>query len=540
MKPILFILPVISLILLFLGLAIKSAGVELEWLAPLLFAIAAGGIATWVAVDFKGFKAVFGRKGAQYGASSGLVVILGTTVIIGLGYLATKPRFNKNWDVTRDSVNTLSDQTDKIIALTKKTESPIKLQAFFVNEQIKLKFGDLIALYQTAGLKADIEYFDPQANPTVALANKVAGDVVIMKSGDREQRITIFTEEKITNAFVNVLKDKTKKVYFIIGHGEGSIDSPEEIGFSLVKEELEANKYSVENLSLLETGKIPEDADMIVLAGPKYDFKAEEVRLIESYLEAGGSTLAMLDALIPINKINGMISKFGVQAQPDLLLLRADDPRAQMIGQNNAIITDFDDFSPISRDFAAQSTGRIITGFTRTLTEVENNIYKLKVVIAAKSSDQMMRINGINSAEDLGKIDESRVEIGSYPVIAVSSGLISPSIAQNAHSSANATKSDAAAENQNSKESRLVVVGSSSFANNAGVSDMANKDMFMNIVNYLLQDEDFISIRATDMTKSTIDLSTISSQLILMALAFIYPFLFLGFGGVNWIVRKSA
>ncbi len=542
MRPILFLLPLFSMIFIASALVVSSAETGISWLAPLMHAIGAGLVASWVMFDLKGFKQVFMRKGTRYGAGSGLIVLLGIAFIGGVAFVSSKPRFNKSFDFTRDGINTLSTQSSKVVLLTKGLPNSLKISGYFMTDQIQTKFRDLISKYEALELNAEIAYIDPQISPTQAISDKVTGNVVILRYGDREQRITVFTEEKLTNAIVNVLKEKSKKIYFTTGHGEGSFSSKEEEGFAVVGEELANNRYSVSSLSLLEEVRVPEDADMLVVAGPKYDFKTEEARLVEEYLVRGGSVFVMIDALAPIDELNALMSKFGIKAQSDILLLASDDPRVQLIGQNNAIVTVFDEFSPVSRDFASQSSGRIITGFTRTLLALEENIHKMKVVLAAKSSDKMMRVKGVTSPDDLGKITEDRVEIGSYPVIAVANGRLAPPTAKNDHKTKDDTKTDAAAGNGGTStgEARLVVVGSSNFANNSGTTDKANKDMFMNITSYLLQDEDFIAISPVDPTKSTIDITTVSSQIVLLVLAFLYPFLFLGAGTVNWFMRRSA
>jgi hypothetical protein len=540
MRPILFILPLIAVIFSATGLMVSSAETGIDWLAPLLHALGAGLVASWVVADLKGFKDLFARKGARYGASSGVVIVMGVAVIVLIAIVTSKARFNKSYDVTRDGLNTLSDQSAKIVRITQGLDSPISISGYFLNEQIETKFRDLVSMYEAIEINATFTFTDPQINPTKAIADKVAGNVVIFRSKDREQRISVFTEERFTNAIVNVLKEKTKKIYFTTGHGEGSYSNKESEGFSNVGDELTGNKYSLASLSLLEKGSIPEDADMVVIAGPQYDFRAEESRLLESYLKNGGSILIMINALAPIENLNLLTGKFGIQAKSDILLLSSEDPRAQLIGQNNAIITVFDEFSPVSRDFASQSSGRIVTGFTRTLESKEENTYKMKVVMAAKSSNQMMRVKNVTGPDDLGKITEDRVEIGSYPVIAVANGKIAPITAVNDVGTEKDVKLDTPPTGLVGEEARLVVVGSSTFANNTGTADKANRDMFMNITNYLLQDEDFISISPVDATKSTIDITSISSQIILLILAFLYPFLFLGAGTVNWFVRRST
>ena len=75
---------------------------------------------------------------------------------------------------------------------------------------------------------------------------------------------------------------------------------------------------------------------------------------------------------------------------------------------------------------------------------------------------------------------------------------------------------------------RMIVTGSSHFARNQGVqAAVEHRDMFVNMTNFLLKDEDFISLRPKDVQKSSIALTTSMSQLILVLICFCYPFIFM-------------
>jgi uncharacterized membrane protein len=119
MKPGLLILPFLALLVAALGTAAGSALPEYNWISQTTWALVATVVGLWVALDFDNFKALFRRKGSKYGASSGLVVILGTVVIVGIAIVAARPRFNKSVDLSRDKLNTLSDQSIKIIKQVK-------------------------------------------------------------------------------------------------------------------------------------------------------------------------------------------------------------------------------------------------------------------------------------------------------------------------------------------------------------------------------------------------------------------------------------
>jgi len=543
MKPHLLFLPFVAILIGALGTAFGSAFPGFKWAAEIAWALAAGVFALWIVLDIENFKALFQRKGAKYGAASGAVVLLGVLVIVGVGVLTSRPRFNKSVDLTRDGLNTLSDQSMKLIEQSKSGE-PIKVVAFAAEEAVSKQIKDLVDLYEKAGANFTFEVVDPQSDPTRAMGEKVEGNTLILRRGAQEKRITTFNEEKLSNALVNVMKDKTKKIYFTKGHGEGALKGAEATGFNTIVTELENNKNTVEELSLLESAKVPDDADMVVVAGPKYDFKEEETRILEDYLLRGGAVLVMANAMTPAETLNKMLGKFGIAMKSDLLILAPNDQLSQIYGQNNAFVTEFDEFSPVTKDFATQSAVALRFSFTRSLEEVPDNAHKLKVELVAKTSKQMIRVKQVAQPSDLENLSEDKWEMGAFPVIAVAHGKLekAPATAA-ADKKGGDTATDAAqgtTESQQQKEIRLVTVGSAEFANNGGAQYAEHRDMFVNMTNYLLQDEDFISIRPKDPTKSTIDISSPRSQLLLLVLAFIYPFFFLGAGTFVWLKRRRA
>ncbi len=543
MKPGLLLLPFLAIFIAAVGTAAGSAITAFKWIAEIAWLLAASVIGLWVLLDRQNFQAMFRRKGAKYGASSGLVVILGMVAIIGVAVVTARPRFNKSYDLTRDRLNTLSDQTIKVIAAVKDSGEPVSITAFISDEKASTDLRDLINLYQSKGANFKVEYIDPQTDPTRAMAEKVnEANTVILKHKAQEKRISAFTEEKLTNALVNVLKDKVKTIYFIKGHGEGTISGTEPTSFGKLVKDLESDKNKVAEISLLETAKIPDDADLVVVGGPKYEFKEEETRILEDYLVRGGAVFVMVNGLAPVNVISQFTEKFGVNIGNDFLILAPNDVRAKMIGQNSTIVTDFDGLSPITRDFSKQSQVAIVMRNARSLKEIADNHNKLKVELVAKTLPEMLRIKDVKEQKDLENITESRWEQGSFPVLAVAVGKSQFPATAEAAQDPKSDKADVGkdAGTPKAKEMRLVVAGSSDFASNQGAQLAENRDLFMNVVNFLMQDEDFISIRPKDPTKSTLTINTWQSQLTLLLLSFIYPFVFLGIGSFVWLRRRRA
>src|SRR5690606_4038818 len=111
--------------------------------------------------------------------------------------------------------------------------------------------------------------------------------------------------------------------------------------------------------------------------------------------------------------------KFGVKFESDLLILPPNDVAAQMIGQNNAIVTGFDDVNPVTKDFARQSGVALVMHNSRSLTEVADNANKLKVTLTGKTQEKIIKVRNVKDAADLENLTEDRWEMGAFPVIAV-------------------------------------------------------------------------------------------------------------------------
>jgi ABC-type uncharacterized transport system involved in gliding motility auxiliary subunit len=482
------------------------------------WSIALGLLALWVWLDRSGFKKFFARKGAKYGASSGLVLMMVITVLVGVSIITTRPRFDKTVDLSRDKTNTLSDQSLKSIDSLKARDATLQVSAFFLDQQQEQVFRDLIGLYLSKGAKMAVEYINPQKDPTRAMAEKLtSGNTVIFKLGHQENRVTTFTEEKITNALVAVLKEGTKKIYFTKGHGEGQLSGQEASGFEIISQELKNNRYEVAEINLIDSGKVPEDAAALIIAGPKYDLKDPEVQFIDDFVSKGGSILALSDAMTPVTNLNKVLTKFGLSFNEDFMILRPDDPRAQLLGQNNAIVGEFDEFSPVTKDFARKSNVAILFQYTRTISEHIDNPSKFKVSMIGKTSGETtVKVKGVRSEGDLRGISPDRIEQGSFAVMATASG------------------------KSGEKDVRIAAVGSARFMTNQGAQSAENRDLLINTVSWLTQDEAFISIRPKDATKSTLALTSGGATLNLLFISYIYPFLFLGFGTFYWLRRKQA
>src|SRR6266511_1384145 len=233
---------------------------------------------------------VFSRRQARYGtlAATSILVVLG--ILIAINYIGAKQ--NKRWDLTANKQFSLSDQSRNMLA---KLDAPLQVMVF-VQEPEFPRYQDKMKEYEYASKKVSTEYIDPDKKPTVAKQNQIQqyGTIVFNYKG-RTERVTSDSEQDITNGIIKVVTGQQKKVYFTQGHGEKDHASSERDGYNAIAAALGRENYTVDKLVVAQQGAIPDDAAVVVVAGPRTDFFPPEIDALKKYLGKGGKLLLEVD-----------------------------------------------------------------------------------------------------------------------------------------------------------------------------------------------------------------------------------------------------
>ena len=87
-------------------------------------------------------------------------------------------------------------------------------------------------------------------------------------------------------------------------------------------------------------------------------------------------------------------------------------------------------------------------------------------------------------------------------------------------------------------ETRVVVIGDSDFAANGGLGIQGNRDLFMNTLGWLSQQENLISIRPKEADDRRITLTAVQQQWITITSLLLIPGLVFGSGIYTWWRRR--
>ena len=460
---------------------------------------------------------------ALYGMNATVMILVFLGILIFINLLTHRHKFS--WDLTETSVYTLAPQTQKIVAnLPRK----VKMTAFIqIQNPSRNEFPRLADGYKELTDKIEVEFVDPDRQPAVTKRYGVTTyGTVVLESGEQETKVKQVSEENLTNALLQVTRDHQKKIYFLSGHREKNIDDTEKKGYSQARQALERDHYQVEQLLLLQTGKVPEDANALIINGPLKIIQPSEIEAVDAYLNRGGAVMLLLDP-DQDSGLTGFLEKWGVDIRDDLVI----DPLAKLFGADytTPIISQIADH-PITRDMGQQTIFPWLRSVSAITTE---GLETTQILFSGPKSWAEKEYRSGKVRLDPG-IDLQ----GPVPVAVVSTKEIKSgdSAEQQPAPSGPTQPTEPPAP---STKARLVVIGDSDFASNQYFSLYGNSDFFLNTASWLSKEENLISIRPRSKKWSPIILTGAQGNLTFLLGAIVFPGLVILVGLRVWWKRRS-
>jgi ABC-type uncharacterized transport system involved in gliding motility auxiliary subunit len=465
------------------------------------------GLAIYALLDPDKVRQILTGRQARYGSNALVLILAFVGIVVVINYLVyLNP---KSWDLTEDKQYTLAPETLNTLS---NLPEKVKAKAFYSQRFPTDTAEDLLERFkQNSAGKFDYEFIDPEENPLAAEQAKITQDgTIVLIMGTSQQPVRFASEQELTSGLVRLMNPTAQNVYFLTGHGEYN---PEDVGdqsYSVVKRTLESKNYTVKVLNLLVENQIPEDARVIVVAGPRQPLTQAEVDLLKQYLQSGGSLIPMFEP-IPVTEFGDaadplaeyVFSDWGVQLSNDMVVdLNSQQPFAPFAAAyGRHAITE-----PIQNVTSQFPTARSVRAAASTGASL------VELVLTSQQSWAEMSLEGIADGTAQIQYDEGQDTLGPVPLAV-------------------------AAENLENN-ARLVVFGDSDFAINANFSAYANGDLFINSVDWAVGQEDLISLTPKNQTqRMLLPPQQTAMNLILLGTVIILPGLAL-LGGVMVFLRR--
>jgi ABC-type uncharacterized transport system involved in gliding motility auxiliary subunit len=459
------------------------------------------------------------------------VYILVILAVLGaVNFLAN--RYDRSWDATANKQFSLSDQTIKV---AKGLNRDVQL-IYFGDTGSFPGAKDLLGQYSSLSPKIHVQYVDPVRKPQIARAAGFRSDSpVIVDSGARKEGAKSLTEEEVTGALIRSLKTGERNVCFLNAANEHSISDSSGSGFSLLKQLLERDNYKVREETLKPAGaapaagkqlnigqaapagtvEVPKDCTVLVIGGPQLAYPPPVVTAIKNYVENGGRAVIMLDSTLRLGRsepaaenpeLAKVLEDWGVTVNKDLVLDLSGVGQLFGLGPEVPMIVKYESH-PIT-----QPLDRVPTAFPLPRSIDMKNGAKTTVSKLFGTTEDSVAVTEIPAN---GQVDPKKGKKG--PLTLAVAGNYS-----------------------GATQGRFVVIGSSQWATNnfAGSRQLGNRDLFVNMVNWLSSDEDLISIRPKETQDRPLTMSTQRLNAVFWLSVIIFPLGVVGFGLATWWKRR--
>jgi len=439
------------------------------------------------------------------------IILLSISIALLAG-LSNKYNFESDW--TKNNRNTLSDVS---IRLLQQIPAPVKITTFIPDGNLlsnRQYIKELVGKYQKYKKNITLKIINPDTSPDLVRQLKVTtyGEVVVEYEG-RNEHITQLKEQTLSNTLQRLLRQGERRLLFVTGHGERKPDGRANYDWNDFSEKLKIKGITTELLKLNETPNIP-DVAAIVIASPQVDYLPGEVKLIIDYVKRGGNVLWVQEPGKSLFGLQPLAELLGINFYPGTIV----DPTAQMMNVNDpsfSIVTNYPTHA-ITRDFQYISIFPKAVGIIHAAVK-EDWLAKPFLQTVARSWSETGVLKGAidyNADTDI---------VGPLTI-----GL----------SLTRKDKEEAA--DKSSKKQRIVILGDGDFLSNTYLGNQGNLNIGHNIINWIGNDDSFISIPSSSAADSQLNISDLMGAIIGLFFLIILPLALLVSGTLIWYKRRSA
>ena len=513
------LLAIFGVVLLLFGVVALFAAPA--WLAGVHLAAGFGLLGVAMLRGLGQLREVFARDSTRRGARylGGALLQTGAIgVICGLiAFLSV--RHSVRWDWTEAREHSLAAASLDVLTQIPADRS-IEILAFFV-AGAQDGSREILDRYTYATDRVSVQLHDPIRRPDLAQRHQVRrGGVLIVCGGPCDSargtaRVEQPSEQEITKAIRSVISER-RKLYFLTGHGEGDPLSEEVDGFSRARLALQDENIEVDTLLLANREEVPEDADAVLVAGPKLSLLDRELAALDRYLRGGGSLLVMADPIV-VSNLEDQVREWGVELGSDIIV----DEQIQLFAGPQLgvqpIITDYGSH-PITADFVSSAAAApTLFNMARSVRAAEGAQDDVVELVRTGRSSWAERDVERFTRDGVVAMDPERDRPG--PV-------------------ALGVAREFARDDEDGREGRLVVFGDADFVRNRHFAEFYNGDLFANIASWLVGEDEFITIDRKLPRASTVAMTMDQVSAFRYLAIFVLPELLLLLGLLSWWSRR--
>lgn len=441
------------------------------------------------------------RRRLRILAQHGLFVVLLAALTGLLAHLAREYRIEH--DLTQSHRNTLSAATLDVL---KRLEGPVSITAYALprdaqGEHVHRRIEEFLRPYQRAKPDLTVTLVDPREQPRAAAEAGVRSPIELMVTYQRRtERLVEFNEQALANALLRLARGSDRLVLWLDGHGERKLNGPANHDLGEFGRQLELKGFRVSGLNLALAQEVPANAALLVVSSPQVPLLQTEVQELRRYLARGGNLLWLIDAE-PLRGLGQIAEMLGLVLTPGIVA----DPEAARYGASPALA-----IAAVYGRHAVTDGFNLITVYpeSRQIETIENEEWRARPLI------EVAPRGCVKTGKLEGPCDKSRDILGPITI---------------------ATAFERAVGD---RQQRVVVVGNGHFLSNAFIGNGGNRELGVNMVNWLAGDERMIVIQPREAADGRVDIDQATLYLIAFGFLIVLPLAFIVTGFAIWWRRR--
>lgn len=397
-----------------------------------------------------------------------LLVIAAATAV---AFLSTRYAVVADW--SRERSASLGAES---VALLKTLDAPVEVVCYARRQgELRAIVADFVARYRRVKPDLSLRFVDPDTDPGAMRAAGVTVDGEMeLHYKERSERLKVLGEAEFSNALLRLSRARERIVAFLEGEGERQPLGKANADLGQFMTAQAARGLRAVPLPLANTGKVPDNTDLVVVAAPRVAVPAAVAAELADYLERGGALLWLAEPGedAPESGLDALARALGLRVLPGTLV----DGSGQAFGLGDPSFVALTQYPPhaITHDFA------LTTLFPQpaALARVTDSRWDARPILrsSAQSWNETGPIPKAGESSNSIRQDSDAGEIPGPLDLGFALTRVSP--------------------RPDRREQRAVVIGDGDFLSNSFLGNGGNRELGQRVFDWLLGDDAQIAVAA--------------------------------------------
>lgn len=248
-----------------------------------------------------------------------LHALLVLAVATAVAFLSTRHAVVADW--SRERSASLGAGS---VALLKTLDAPVEVVCYARRQGgLRAIVADFVERYRRVKPDLSLRFVDPDADPGAMRAAGVTVDGEMeLRYRERSERLKVLGEAEFSNALLRLARARERIVAFLEGEGERQPLGKANADLGQFVAAQAARGLRAVPLPLANTGKVPDNADLVVVADPRVAVPDAVAAALVDYVERGGALLWLAEPGegAPESGLDALARALGLRVLPGTLV----------------------------------------------------------------------------------------------------------------------------------------------------------------------------------------------------------------------------